>query len=146
MHIDDDLESHHPRISAHILGETDLQELIELLVNVLQLLLDRGDSEYIFLAQHLGSLLREEFLTAFHHFSQLIENLSIYLFRWDMTAETRVVHDIARLIANESRFGGIAKFIKNKTGKKRLFRHRFITLFSVCLRLRQVEFLPRSRG
>jgi hypothetical protein len=53
----------------------------------------------------------------------LIEDLPIHLLRWDMTAKPRVIHYIARLIADESWLGGSPKFIEDKTGKKRLSRH-----------------------
>lgn len=40
-----------------------------------------------------------------------------------MTAEARIIHHVAGLIAYQSRFGGSPRFIEDKTGEKRLSRH-----------------------
>ena len=130
MDINKDLKSHHAEIGAHILRETHLQELVKLLVDVLQLLLDGRFGEDILLPQHFGSLLGEEVFTAFHHLRQLTQDLAVHLLRGDVTSKARVVHHVAGFIAHQGRFGGIARFIKDKTGEKRLSRHIVFSLLS----------------
>src|SRR5690349_16411054 len=123
MDINKDLKSHHAEIGAHILRQTHLQELIELFVDVLQLLLDGGFGEDILLPQHFSGLLGKQVFTAFHHLRQLTQDLTVHLLGGDVTSKARVVHHVAGFIAYQGRFGGVAKFIKDKTGEKRLSRH-----------------------
>ena len=77
--VDDDLESHHAKVCPHILWQTYLQKLVELLVYVFQLLLDGSLGEHILLPQHFGGLLGKEVFTAFHHLRQLVEHLPVHL-------------------------------------------------------------------
>src|SRR5688572_11708119 len=115
--VDDDLESHHAKVCPHILWQTYLQKLVELLVYVFQLLLDGSLGEHILLPQHFGGLLGKEVFTAFHHLRQLVEHLPVHLLRGDVTAEARVIHHVAGLIAHQGRFGGVSKFIEDKTSE-----------------------------
>src|SRR5512140_781927 len=142
MHVDDDLKSHHAEIGAHVLGQTGLQELVELLIDVLQLLLDGGFGEHILLAEHLGCLLREEILTAFHHFSHLPEDLPVHLLRRDMAPEARVIHHIAGLLADQSLLGWVAKLVLNETCEKRLSRH-YLSCFPSTAASRIPAAMPR---
>jgi hypothetical protein len=68
-------------------------------------------------------LLGEQVLTAFHHLRQLPQDLAVHLLRGDVTAEARVIHHVAGLVAYQGRLGGVAKFIEDQTGEKRLSRH-----------------------
>jgi hypothetical protein len=131
MYIDDHLEPDHAKIHAHVFRDSSFQELVELLINILDLVFEHGLGENILLPDHLGGLFREEFFTALHHVRDLRQDNPVHLFRGDVTAESGIVHYVARLAADERCIRDVAIFIYDETCEKRLAWHGIILCFVV---------------
>ena len=123
MHVDHNLESDHSQIHTHVFGDSCLEQLIELLVDVLQLVLQHCLGEDVLLPDHLGSLLGKISLTALHHARDLREHDAVHLLRGNVTAESGVIDHVAWLAAHQCGIGNIAILIDDKTGKRVIFQH-----------------------
>src|SRR5512146_2519587 len=155
--VDDDLQAQHAEVSSPLLRDALVHDRAELLVHVLELLLDHSAREDIVLPEHLGGLLGDKALAAFHHLLHVAEHLPIDLLGGDMAAEARVIHNVERLAADNCRIGHTIIFIYDETSEECLLGH-FVSVFgalavdlltnqtSACLRWQPAGCPPQCQA